>query len=139
MLRRIGIIAVLSLIVTTLLAMGIASADPVNSKNAQIFTLNCGGEEVTFVTNVNNSAPVLNVVDSTSNLVIREIIFTGIDPDTGEILFSDTLSTGQGNQTGIQGELVTCTAPPDTLVDPETGETFTGVISVEGFFTPREG
>jgi hypothetical protein len=46
---------------------------------------------------------------------------------------------GQGNKTGLQGELVTCNAPPETLVDPDTGETFIGLIGVEGFLTPREG
>src|SRR5215217_7765426 len=40
-----------TMVITALLAVEIASADPLNSPNAQTFTLNCAGEEVTLVTN----------------------------------------------------------------------------------------
>ena len=123
-----------TMVITALLAVGIASADPLNSPNAQTFTLNCAGEEVSLVTNVHNRAPVVNVVNSTSNVFLTEITITYTD-EGGNLLFTDTLSVGQGNQTGLQGELVTCTAPPETFVDEETGETITGQISAEAFIT----
>jgi hypothetical protein len=124
-----------TMVITALLAVEIASADPLNSPNAQTFTLNCAGEEVTLVTNVHNRASVVNVVDSTSNLVLTEITATYTD-EGGEILGIDTLFVGQGNRTGLQDELITCTAPPETFVDEETGETITVQISAEAFLTP---
>jgi hypothetical protein len=52
-------------------------------------------------------------------------------------LFSETFPVGQGNRVGLQDDLITCTAAPETFVDPETGEEITFVISVEAFLTPR--
>ena len=74
---------------------------------------------------------------STSNFILTEVTFTAINPDTGETLFLGRESVGQGNRTGLQGELITCTAAPETLVDPETGEPFTFVVRAEGFLTSR--
>ena len=134
---RRALLLATTMAITALLAVGIASADPVKSKHAQFFTLDCGGQEVTVVTLENNNAPLLQVVEGTSNFHITELTFTILDPDTDEILFVDTLSTGQGNRTGLQDDLVTCTAPEETFVDPETGETLAFIASAEGFFTPR--
>ena len=134
---RRALLLATTMAITTLLAVGIASADPVNSKHAQFFTLDCGGQEVTVVTLENNNATVLQVVEGTSNFHITELTFTGTVADTGDIVFSDTVSVGQGNRTGLQDELTTCTTPLGTFVDEDTGETIAVVASAEGFFTPR--
>ena len=136
--KRALLLLAATMVITTLLAVGIASADPVNSPNAQTYTLNCGGEEVTFVTIGFNRAPLANVVEGTSNFRFTEITTTFTNLDTGEV-FTDTFATGQGNRTGLQDDLVTCAAPEVTFVDPETGETIHGVLSIEGFFTPLGG
>ena len=90
-----------------------------------------------MVTLENNNATVLQVVEGTSNFHITELTLTGTDQDTGDIVFSDTLPVGQGNRTGLQDELTTCTTPLGTFVDEETGHTIEVVASAEGFFTPR--
>jgi hypothetical protein len=124
-------------VITALLAVGIASADPVNAPSAGTLDFVCGGEEVTLVT-LANRAPELNVVEGTSTFHITEITFTATDQNTGDI-DTDTLTTGQGNQTGLQAKLVTCTAPSNTFVDEETGHTIVVDATVVGFFTPLAG
>jgi hypothetical protein len=125
-------------VIASLLAVGIASADPVNSPNGATFTLNCGGEEVAFVTIGHNNAPMLNVGESTSTFHITELIFTYTDLDTGDV-DTETLATGQGNQTGLQDELTTCSQPSATAVDEETGHTIQLDATAVGFFTPLAG
>ncbi len=96
-----------TMMITAVLTVGIASADPVNSKNAQFITLNCGGEPLQVVTIANNRAVVVNEVGTTSVFVITSI---------GE----SSTSTDPGSEQ--QGELTSCT---------------TDDLTVTGFFTPR--
>ena len=79
--RRTVLLAA-TMLITALLAVGIASADPLKSKNAEILTFDCDGEEVSVVTLLNNNSVVFHVVDSTSNLVARgfEVTVTSTDP-----------------------------------------------------------
>ena len=95
------------MVITALLAVGIASADPVNSKNAQFITLSCGGEELQVVTIENNRAVVVNEVGTTSVFVIKSI---------------QGSSTSTDRQSEQQDELTSCT---------------TDGLTVTGFFTPR--
>ncbi len=126
--------------ITAVLAVGVASADPVNSKNAQTITLDCGGEQVTVVTLFNNRAAVVNVVGTTGNMVLTQIAGTATftDPETGEVVKEPILDrVGQGQKKGLQGSLTTC----DTIItfeDPEVG-TVTLNLTGTGFFTPRGG
>ena len=121
--------------ITALLAVGIASADPVNSPNAEIISITCSnGQTYTVVVAGGNPA---HIVGSTRNIIPVEFTVTAIDPETGEELFSETFPVGQGNRVGLQDDLITCTAAPAVFVDPETGEEITFVISVEAFLTPR--
>jgi hypothetical protein len=124
-------------VTTALLAVGIASADPINAPSAGTLDFVCGGEEVTLVTLANN-APMLNVVEGTSTFHLTELTFTYTDQVNGEI-GSDTLLTGRGDRTGLQGDLVTCTAPSDTFVDEESGHTIVVTTTAVGFFTPLGG
>jgi hypothetical protein len=120
-------------VITALLAVGIASADPVNNPNAEIITITCDGQpyEVLIATGL----PAY-IVGSTGNIIPAEVTFTQIDPESGEELFSETVPIGQGDRVGLQDDLITCTTPRLTEVDPETGEEITFVLSVEAFLTP---
>ena len=126
--------------IMAVLAAGIASADPVNSKNAQIFTIDCGGELVTVSTISNNNSIVVHVVGTTRNFVVTQIAGTGTftDPETGEVVQEEFVDPiGQGKKKGLQGSLTTCTTTL-TFEDPEVG-TVTVDLTVTGFFTPRRG
>jgi hypothetical protein len=136
--RRAVLLAAATAIVAVL-AAGMASADPVNSTNAQIFTLDCGGEQVTVASNINNSAVVVNVVGTTGNFVATRIEGTATFTDpAGEVVFEDEFveTIGQGQKKGLQGSLTTCDTTL-TFEDPEG--TLTLDLTVTGFFTPRRG
>ncbi len=122
-------------------ASGVASADPINSKNAQIITLDCDGEQVTAVSVITNNAAAVNVLGTTGNFVATEFAgtVTITDPKTGEVVFEDVFvdPIGQGQKEGLQGgSLTTCTTTL-TFEDPEG--TVTLDLRVTGFFTPRKG
>lgn len=134
--KRIAFVFALVAMIMATLGSGLATADPLNSPQADTVTLTCTNGQ-TYQVVRQGGLPQLHIVGSTGNFILTEITFTAIDPDTGEILFSGTESIGQGNKAGLQGELITCTAPPETLVDPATGEPFTFVVTAEGFLAPR--
>ena len=133
--RRAVLLAAATAIVAVL-AAGMASADPVNSKNAQIFTLDCGGEEVTVATKFTSNSVVANVVDTTGNFVLTGGTTTFTDPVTGEEVVEAPFTIGQGKRKGLQGSLTTCET---TLTFEEPEGTFTVDLTVTGFFTPRRG
>ena len=136
--RIVALLVMVVMAITVLLAVGIASADPIKSKNAQILTLNCGGEEVMVVTLFNNNAIVLNVVGSTSNFVTTHIegTFTFTDPGSGQtVVVPIDEPIGQGQRTGQAGTLTSCTTT-FTFEDPEAGAVTVDVTGT-GFFTPR--
>jgi hypothetical protein len=137
--RRTVLLAA-TMVITALFAVGIASADPLKSKNAQILTLDCGGEEVTVVTLFNNNAVVNNVVDTTANFVLTrfEGTATFTDPETGEVVEEEFAGTvGKGKKQGLQRSLTTCDTS-FTFEDPEVG-TVRLDLTADGFFTPRGG
>ena len=134
---RRALMLAMTIAITALLAVGIASADPVNAPSAGTLDFVCGGEKVTLVT-LANRAPQLQVVEGTSTFHITELTFTATDQNTDDI-DSETLTIGQGNQTGLQEELVTCTAPSNTFVDEESGHTIVVDATAVGFFTPLAG
>ena len=132
---RRAVLLVATMVVTAVLAVGIASADPVNSKNAEVFTISCtNGQTYQIVTT--GGLPG-HIVGSTRNIIPVEFTFTAIDPDTGEVLSSETEPVGKGKKTGLQRDLITCETAPQSFVDPETGETSTFIVTVEAFLTPR--
>jgi hypothetical protein len=128
------------MVITAGFAMGIASADPLNSKNAVVFTLDCGGEKVTLATKFNPSAVSHVVVDSTANFVATKLVetFTYTDPETGELVHEEVLvPIGEGHKQGLQPSLITCHQEELIIFeDPELG-TVTLDLTVTGFFTPR--
>ena len=136
--RRAVLLAAATAIVAVL-AAGMASADPVNSKNAQIFTLDCGGEEVAVATNFTSNSVVANVVDTTGNFVLTRVEGTATftDPETGEVVEEPIDETvGKGKKRGLGRSLTTCDTTV-TFEDPEGPVTLD--LTLTGFFTPRRG
>ncbi len=141
MAKRTALILVTAAMLAALAAAaGVAGADPVNSKNAQIITIDCGGEQVTVASIFNNAAVVVNVVGTTGNFVLTRLegTETFTDPETGEMVEDEFVDTiGKGGKRGLERSLTTC----DTTLsfeDPELG-TITVDLTVTGFFTPRRG
>lgn len=137
---RRAVLLAATMAIVAVLAVGMASADPVNSKNAQTFTFTCGGEEVTLVAIGNSQGAAFSVVNTTGNFVLTRVEGTETltDPDTGEVLdvYEFDLPRGQGEKKGLQGSLTTC-------YDSGTFEVPEGTVTVDltltGFFTPRQG
>jgi len=138
--RRALLLAV-AIAITALLGVGIASADPINSKNAKTFTLDCvGGQSVRVVFVLQNAAVVTNVVGTTENFVGTS--FTGtntfIDPETGEVVHEPIvfhIHSQSGQKEGLQDSLTACNGS-FSFVHPDLGDV-TVDLQVTGFFTPR--
>jgi hypothetical protein len=134
--KRMALVLTLAAITAALLALntGIAGADPVNSKKAEILTISCDGQPYDVVLSWGGGSA--HILDGTGNIVAKTFTFTAIDPETGEELFSETFSPGK--KVGLEGDLRTCTAGPFPEFDPELGEEITFLITVEALFTPRD-
>jgi hypothetical protein len=114
---------------------GIAAADPINSKDPDVFRVTCdNGQTYRVVSTVGIPA---HIVGSSRNIIPVQFTFTATDPDTGEILFSGTEPVGKGKKKGLRGDLTTCTAEPFTEFVPELGQEVTFFFEVEAFLTPR--
>ena len=132
--KRIALVLAMALILATV-GGGVAAADPINSKKAETFTVTCDNGQ-TFTVVVAGGLPG-HIVGSTRNIIPMEFTFTATDPDTGEVLFSETGTVGKGKKKGLQGDLISCTAGPFTEFVPELGQEVTFFIGVEAFLTPR--
>ena len=135
---RRAVLLAATMAIVAVLAVGMASADPVNSKKAPISTFDCGGEQVT-VTFLLNPSVVFNVVDTTGNFVLTRIEGTATFTENGEVVEEEFVETiGQGKRKGLpEGSLTTCDTTI-TFEDPELG-TITVDFTFTGFFTPRKG
>ncbi len=135
---RRAVLLAATMAIVAVLAVGMASADPVNSKKAPIVTFDCGGEQVT-VTFLLNPSVVFNVVDTTGSFVLTraEGTATFTDPETGEVVQEDFVFRGEGQKEGLQDSLTTCTTTI-TFQDPVVGPV-TVDFTFTGFFTPRKG
>jgi len=136
---RRAVLLAATMAIVAVLAVGMASADPVNSKKAPISTFDCGGEQVT-VTFLLNPSAIFNVVDTTGTFVLTRVEGTATftDPETGEMVEDEFVETiGKGEKKGLQGSLTTCDTTI-TFEDPEVG-TVTVDFTFTGFFTPRKG
>ena len=132
--KRMALVLAVAMVLAVF-GSGIAAADPINSKNAEVFQVTCDNGQ-TFQVVVVAGIPG-HILGSTRNIIPVEFTFTAIDPVTEEVLFTETEGVGQGKKVGLQDDLITCTTAPQTFVDPETGEEITFVLSVEAFLTPR--
>ncbi len=132
--KRIALVLAVAMVMAVF-GSGIAAADPINSKNAEVFQITCENGQ-TFEVVVVAGLPA-HIVGSSRNIIPVEFTFTATNPDTGEVLFSDTAPIGQGNRVGLQDDLITCTAGPFTEFVPELGQEVTFFVEVEAFLTPR--
>ncbi len=132
--KRMALVLAVAMVLAVF-GSGIAAADPINSKNAEVFQITCdNGQSYQVVVVAGLPA---HIVGSSRNIIPVEFTFTATDPDTGEVLFSDTVPVGKGKKTGLQGDLITCTAGPFTEFVPELGQEVTFFVKVEAFLTPR--
>ena len=135
---RRAVLLAATMAIVAVLAVGTASADPVN-KNSERLTFDCGGEQVEVVTIFQSRGVQFNVVDTTGNFVLTrvDITETFTNPDTEEMVEEEFVETiGQGQREG-QGSLTTCDTTI-TFEDPVRG-TVTVDFTFTGFFTPRQG
>jgi hypothetical protein len=134
---RRAVLLAATMAIVAVLAVGMASADPVNSKKAPIVTFDCGGEQVT-VTFLLNPSAIFNVVDTTGTFVLTRAEGTATFTEAGEVVQDEfVFLVGQGKREGLQDSLTTCTTT-FTLKDPEVGPV-TLDLTLTGFFTPRRG
>jgi hypothetical protein len=131
--RRIVFVFVAAMIMSVL-GVGVALADPINSKKATTFTVNCEGE--TFDVVESFGAGAVHILGDTSNFVVKEVTFTALDPTTGEVLASQTFAPA-GKMVGLEGELRTCTRGPSRATDPVLGE-IDIFVEARVLFTPRD-
>src|SRR5215207_5929378 len=115
--------------------MAPAHADPTNAPNAFPFTITCDGTTYTVV-GVPGQGQWTPALVTTSNVVLIPFSFdiTVTNVSTGEIVFQDAFSKREADQAANE----TCTFAI-TATDPETGETFSIVGTVEGLRTPPAG
>ncbi len=132
---RRTVLLVATMAIVAVLAAGMASADPVNSKKVQIATFVCGGEQVT-VTFLENPSAIFSVVGTTSNFVLTGGEGTATFTETGEVE-EFVFLIGQGQRTGLQDSLTTCDTTI-TFQDEELGPVTVDFTFI-GFFTPRQG
>ena len=132
--KRIALVLAVAMVMAVF-GSGIAAADPINSKNAEVFQVTCDNGQTYRVVTAGGIPG--HIVGSSRNIIPVEFTFTATDPDTGEVLFSETEPVGKGKKKGLQGDLITCTAGPFTEFVPELGQEVTFFIEVEAFLTPR--
>ena len=132
---RRAVLLAATMAIVAVLAAGMASADPVNSKKVQIATFDCGGEEVT-VTFLENPSAIFSVVGTSSNFVLTGGEGTATFTETGEVEEFE-FSIGQGQRKGQQDSLTTCDTTI-TFQDEELGPVTVDYTFI-GFFTPRQG
>lgn len=131
--RRMTLASMMA-IVLMVLGIGVAAAAPANSPNAQFFEMSCdNGETYDIVAGSGNPG---HIMGSSGLLVPFSFTFTGWDPASGEVIFSETEPVGNGHRYGVQDDLITCSTGVMTEVDPELGE-IQFQIEVEAFLTPR--
>jgi hypothetical protein len=105
--------------IMALLGVSVAIADPINSKKAFTFTVDCGGEVFEVVEPFGAGGPLFILEDDKHHMVVKEFTATVVDPETGEVL--DTVTVIGGKMVGLRGDLRTCTREPFRVIHPEFG------------------
>ena len=122
----------------TIAAMGAATAnaDPLNAKGRLPITLDCGGDQISAVSNGNGAWTPAHDVSGTGAFIPIEFgaqdgVFT--DPDGNEFPFSDTDIFPKGSANPKGRTIVDCTFVIDTSF-PDGSSLFV-VGAVTGFLT----
>jgi hypothetical protein len=132
--KRIALILAVSMALAAL-GSGVAAADPINSKKAESFDLTCNnGQEFTVVGISGNGG---HIVGTNGNIIFTKATIMATDPDTGEVLYSETEPVGQGKRVGLNDDRITCTTELGTYFVPLLGQVATVSATLEGFLTPR--
>jgi len=124
----------LSIMLVALFSVGVASAAPTKSPNAETFDLACdNGETYTLVVNGNGDYTPGHIISGDGrNLIPVAFTFEATDAN-GDVLFSESIAK-KGQMQGLTGDLFTCTFS-ETFV--EDGQTNTFVVTVTVFVVPR--
>src|SRR5215212_713874 len=131
--KRIALMLAVSMILAAF-GSGVAAADPINSKKAELLTVTCpNGRELTLVTVAPSNGNAGHIVGATGNIIATEITVTATDPDTGEVLYYETQPVVQGEKVGLHGDLITCTAELGTYYVPLLGQVATVSGTVDAF------
>ena len=111
----------------------VATADPINAKNATQISAICGGQPVMVVVNGNGEFTPAHVVGNTSVFIPTAFNITFSFTPTGGTTMSETDTSAKA---GPVKNTTTCTIPLQTLFSgPEGTGTIQGTVT--GFFTPR--
>jgi hypothetical protein len=111
----------------------VATADPVNAKNATLIHAMCGGQGVDVVVNGSGEFTPAHVLNNTSVFVPTAFNITFTFTPTGGAPMAETDTSAKAAP--ISGT-VTCTIPLQTIFSgPQGMTTIEGTVT--GFFTPR--
>jgi len=130
--KRTVRVLIVSLIATTLAVSTMSSAIAEPGKNQIEATASCSnGETYTFV--LNGMGKAWKLEGTNSNLQVKSYKLTYYDPDTGDLIGSDTYGGGEKN--GQDGDLISCDGEVTTVLEG-IGEVRV-VAEFEAFVTPR--
>jgi hypothetical protein len=131
MLRRFTIIALFATIFAVFAQA--ASADPLNSKTAALFTANCGATQLLVVVNGNGEFTPAHVIGSTAVFVPTAFDLTFSFTPTGGSTETESDRSAKAHQ---PANAVTCDLPAalNTFTTPDGTFTISGTVT--GFFTP---
>ena len=133
MVRRVALAAIVALLAVT--AVQTASADPVNAKEAGLFTAVCGSTQLSVVVNGNGTFSPAHVIGSTAVFIPTafDLTFT-FTPSGGGVPEVETETSAKQN---AGRPTVTCALPAqlNTVISPEGTFTLSGTVT--GFFTPQ--
>lgn len=126
------ITAALTAAIITASTIGSAVAEP--GKNRIEAQATCSdGETYKFV--LNGMGKAWQLESTNSNLIVKRYTLTYYDPNTGELIGSDTYGGGEKN--GQKGDLMTCRGEVTTVLEG------LGLVKVvaefKAFVTPRGG
>jgi hypothetical protein len=135
--RKFVLLATVALLAVALLASGVGTAAAEPQKNQILVPVKCdNGQSYTLV--INGMSKVGQISGGNQNLVVTEFDVTFRDPDTGDVVGTDTFDRGkaeESNGNNPQDDPIRCTGSIRTtlqgigLVDAE--------FVFEGFVTPR--
>jgi hypothetical protein len=131
--KRIALMVAVA-IVFAALGSGVAAADPINSMKAESFDLTCNNGQAFTIVGISGNAG--HIVGTNGNFIFTEMTITATDPDTEEVLYSETEPMGRGKSVGLD-DRITCSTELGTYFVPLLGQVATVRGTVEGFLVPR--
>jgi ABC-type transport system substrate-binding protein len=108
-------------------------AAPSNAPTSFTVPIECGGQTLMITLNAGRAGEhgqgeptIFNpaFVSDGGGLLIPTVFTFMVTDASGNVLFSESDTKGQGKMSGLQDRLVTCTFS-ETFTDPETGQTLT--------------